>query len=146
MNYFKWHSDDNTIVLEKFKGNFTTEFLELSEKFLVDFNEFDQIKLISDVGLANFIQVSPYEASKFASDFIRSIPDGFPVELCFIIGTAERNDMDVLTAYANPISQSTHIDFKLLPTLEEAQRELHFSKDHLDQMKLAIQDWLESLA
>ncbi|MCV9387001.1 hypothetical protein [Reichenbachiella ulvae] len=146
MNYFKWHSDDNTIILEKFRGDFTTEFLELSEKYLVDFSEFDQVKLISDVRLANFSKVAPGEAARFASNFIRTVPASFPLELCFVLGEDERDDMDVITSYAEPISSSINIDFKLLRTMDEVKDQLNIDSESSKKMNQAIDEWLKTLS
>ncbi len=142
MRYFKWQSEDQQYLVEKFKGTFTSDFIELSEKYLLNYNKDSMVLyLLSDISEASFSPLNPFDAIEIGNNFLKSIPPTLNVKFSLILGAASRHDDLLIKMYCQQIEKDHRVTFMTHPSLEEACEGLQLTKDITTQIIEEANSW-----
>ncbi|WP_425389802.1 hypothetical protein [Ekhidna sp.] len=142
MRYFKWQSKDQLFLVEKFVGTFTPEFVELSDKYLLDYNKnLLELNLISDVSEAFFHSLNPLEAISIANKFLKSVPDKLQVKFMLVVGTEKRKDQSLIQLYAKQIEQDERVYFKTFNEMSSSFNWIKLDHETTTEINEEIKQW-----
>ena len=142
MKYFNWQSDDYQILVHKFNGVFTSDFFELVDSFVYNFEtKNNQLIVITDLSEADLSKLTEKEVTLLSESFINSVPRISNIKYCLILGSFDRPDIHLLKPYSHLFEKNEAIDFHSFEDLETTCKSLNIFEAYYQQIHHEISEW-----